>query len=566
MNSDPTTSSLPGNFSRQCLERNLEALAVHQPKMVQRISWPVDGSHILFQEGGLVLYRLNSSTFPLTLSAAQAWAVMDFVGDGDLFVFGIGLGEQIDFLLDRFPEKRITAWDKDPWLLRLFLMQNDYSACLASGMLRLSLGTDLIRHAGSSAGLTPVYHPFLKNIYDNEADLLVSGIKDKRVILNTGGLFVDDVASVFRNLGFTPFCLNLGGISLEEIDYSITQFMPRILFSINYRNGLSELASRFNLILLCWEIDHAVDTLSPLTGRNDKAFIFTYRKKNATEFADAGFSHVQFLPMATNPEIRKPVRLSETEQGKYFSPVSFVGNILSAQARTYRKTLSHLYHEYCAACSIPVDSEEDPFEETLRRQAQDYTRYLLPECFHERFAGFTEYFQQRTGTTIDPVKLLAETAAAEKRLLYVSTIAGFGVKVWGDEGWKQIHGRGIEYMGAAGHRHELNKIYAGSSINLEINRLYQMDTVNMRIFDILACGAFVLAEYSQDLSDLLEPGKEIACYRTLDELEEKVGHYLTHPAEAREIALRGMAAVKEQHTIRHRVEAMLQSINDPVLK
>ena len=66
---------------------------------------------------------------------------------------------------------------------------------------------------------------------------------------------------------------------------------------------------------------------------------------------------------------------------------------------------------------------------------------------------------------------MAESAAAQNRLTYISRLGEFGIKVWGDEGWKEIEKDGARYMVPAGHHHELNKIYSGFLINLEISRL-----------------------------------------------------------------------------------------------
>jgi len=96
---------------------------------------------------------------------------------------------------------------------------------------------------------------------------------------------------------------------------------------------------------------------------------------------------------------------------------------------------------------------------------------------------------------------------------------------------------------------------------LDISRIYQMDMVNMRVFDIMACSGLVFAEYSEDLEGLFELGKEVIAYRTLDELIEKTKYFLEHPNEAEEIAFNGMTAVRARHTIRQRLEHMLTVIN-----
>lgn len=565
MRIDSTEPLTPQDFTMLHLERNLMALAQNQPKMVQRISWPVDGSHVVFGEDGRILYRLHSATYPLSLSSEETNAALGRVVDGkDILVFGIGIGEHVDLLLESFPRNRIVAWEKDPWLLRLLLMRKDYSPFLESGRLRLSLGTDLIFQTSKSNSFTFVHHPLLKDVYRNEANLIASGISERRVVIHDGDLLVEDVAAAFRNLGYTPFFLNLEALSIEEIEFSIIQFSPQILFSINYRNGLSELASRFNVTLLCWEIDHATDTLPPLLEKSERAYVFTYRKKNVDEFKRAGFNHTEFLPLAADTEARRPISLCGKERENYSASVSFVGSSLMEQRSAYMSTLNTLFKEYCTECGIPLEQEDDPFGGILRRQAEDFSQYLLPQWFHESFPGFADFFRKKTMSAIEPLNLLAEVAAAEKRRLYISGLAKFGVKVWGDAAWNSsVSDCGVCYMGPAGHKHDLNKIYTASLINLDVNRLYQMDMVNMRVFDILACGGFVLAEISDDLNELFEVGREVIGYRTLEELEEKVGYYLSRPEEARAIAERGMAAVRERHTVRQRIEYMLSVAGGP---
>ena len=114
-------------------------------------------------------------------------------------------------------------------------------------------------------------------------------------------------------------------------------------------------------------------------------------------------------------------------------------------------------------------------------------------------------------------------------------------------------------MGSAGHDYEINKIYSASSINVDINRLYQMDIIPMRVFDIMSCGGFVLAEYSKEIGSIFEVGKEVETYSTLDELISKATYYLDHESEALEIAKRGREAVNKNHTISGRVKHMLNA-------
>ena len=156
------------------LRANLEALARRDPEMVQRISWPVESDHVVLDESGEVHYRLQQSRYRLSLAEdAVARALPpEAPANAEVWVFGIGLGEIVDALLAARPDVGVIAWDRDPWLLRLALGQNDWSAALASGRLRLLLGTDLVEHAAAMRArgvrVLTALHPFLGTLYRHE--------------------------------------------------------------------------------------------------------------------------------------------------------------------------------------------------------------------------------------------------------------------------------------------------------------------------------------------------------------------------------------------------------------
>ncbi len=87
--------------------------------------------------------------------------------------------------------------------------------------------------------------------------------------------------------------------------------------------------------------------------------------------------------------------------------------------------------------------------------------------------------------------------------------------------------------------------------------------LNMRVFEALAAGCFLLTENLPEqagLQDLFEDGTHLALYEE-SSLIERVRHYLARPEERRRIAERGRAWVLAHHTYDHRVEQMLQDID-----
>src|SRR5207237_639841 len=65
------------------------------------------------------------------------------------------------------------------------------------------------------------------------------------------------------------------------------------------------------------------------------------------------------------------------------------------------------------------------------------------------------------------------------------------------------------------------------------------DETTTRTYEIPACGGFMLHERNEEVLELYEEGKEIACFDSAEELREKILYYLRHQQERERIALAG---------------------------
>lgn len=86
------------------------------------------------------------------------------------------------------------------------------------------------------------------------------------------------------------------------------------------------------------------------------------------------------------------------------------------------------------------------------------------------------------------------------------------------------------------------------------------DDVNMRVFETLSTGSFLLTNYLPTLGDLFEDGKHLVMYKTLDEMVEKAKYYLEHEEEREKIAQAGYDEFISKHTYRHRIETIFKTI------
>lgn len=84
------------------------------------------------------------------------------------------------------------------------------------------------------------------------------------------------------------------------------------------------------------------------------------------------------------------------------------------------------------------------------------------------------------------------------------------------------------------------------------------DDVNMRVFETLGSGNFLLTNWLPTLGELFEDGKHLVTYKTHDEAVEKAHYYLKNDAAREKIALAGYNEAISKHTYKHRVESIME--------
>jgi len=101
----------------------------------------------------------------------------------------------------------------------------------------------------------------------------------------------------------------------------------------------------------------------------------------------------------------------------------------------------------------------------------------------------------------------------------------------------------------------------GTNIALNLVRRANRDGHVMRSFEIPACGAFMLAERTEEHLDWFEEGKEAAYFDSPEELVEKVRYYLIRHQEREAIAWRGhLKVTRGGNTYKDRVTTILQMV------
>jgi spore maturation protein CgeB len=84
------------------------------------------------------------------------------------------------------------------------------------------------------------------------------------------------------------------------------------------------------------------------------------------------------------------------------------------------------------------------------------------------------------------------------------------------------------------------------------------DLTTSRTYQIPASGGFMLHQRNPEVLDLYHEGEEIACFESVEELEERIDYYLAHPAERENIARAGHARCVPAYSYDNRMAVILR--------
>jgi len=143
-------------------------------------------------------------------------------------------------------------------------------------------------------------------------------------------------------------------------------------------------------------------------------------------------------------------------------------------------------------------------------------------------------------------------------------LKNINVAIWGPGSWERqpavqkyvdidqaFRGRILPIQEAA-------KLYSRATICLNHHhRQIKYNGLNLRAFEILACGGFELLDHRPGFDALLTANKEVVYYHSFDEIGSLVEYYLSHPVERQEIARAGYERVIKEHSFQNRLEKII---------
>ncbi len=267
-----------------------------------------------------------------------------------------------------------------------------------------------------------------------------------------------------------------------------------------------------------------------------------------------GASHVWHLPLAVDTN-----RLDEVNamEGKtYEHEISFVGSLY--ERNTYDK-LEQSLPEYLRGY----------FDAAIEAQLQVSTGNLLERLLTpEIMAEVAEHvdLEKSDGSFSDLSLIFATTVlgfkvAAEQRSRALLRLSKrHHVAIYSNSNTKALIG--LEKYGTVDYWTEMPRVFRGSRINLNLTIPDIKSGIPLRVFDVLGSGGFLLTNFQAEMPAYFENGKDLVCFESPEEMEEKCDYYLTHEEERVEIAAHGYETVKNKHQLKQRLQLMLEIVTD----
>ncbi|WP_027368860.1 CgeB family protein [Desulfocurvibacter africanus] len=383
------------------------------------------------------------------------------------------------------------------------------------------------------------------------------------LLLSSRYFLMGEMEAACKRLGVPHRFLDIGDKERGSTEFvemllsAVVEFKPDFVLTINHlgvdREGvLIELLARLELPLASWFVDNPHLVLS-LYKRLDSQLttIFAWDRDNVPSLKAQGFANVEYLPLGVDLErFRRPTY--QPAHHPWRARISFVGNSMLSKVGHRLKgakaprPLILAYREVARA-----------FAASEARSVRDFLAAGYPDLFtlYEALPSLEQRLAYEA--------LLTWEATRRYRLSCVEKILPFEPLIVGDRLWKTaLKGRSEPWR----WHHELSYysdlpgFYPLSDINFNCTSKQMKGAVNQRVFDVPACGGFVLSDYREQMEDLFELGREAICYRDPEEIPELVRFYLDNPAARERVARAGRERVLRDHGYDLRLTKLMRAM------
>lgn len=193
-----------------------------------------------------------------------------------------------------------------------------------------------------------------------------------------------------------------------------------------------------------------------------------------------------------------------------------------------------------------------------QRNSSKSNQFVIPEIIYKFDTNIENLISAFNITKETFINALSKESASHHRSYFLRNIPD--LTVYGNNDWKELNWKNIIYKGSINQFNDVSEVFFKTKINVNITRIYALDGLSDRIFNILYSGGFLFSNRSEPLLELFDDKKEVVSFNSVDELKSLLNYYLKNENERKKIALAGYQKVIKEHSFSNRVDFILKNI------
>ncbi|MEW6721165.1 MAG: DUF3880 domain-containing protein, partial [Thermodesulfobacteriota bacterium] len=464
----------------------------------------------------------------------EASAMVDsfpFGGDGMIVVLGLGLGYHVDELQRRYPHASLAVVEASREILDLcrehgtgtepcesvrFVVGKTPAEAVAE-ISRLHLERGLpplaVFPLVSETTSFPEYYGPIRDALERTVSfrlwdrLRYPKFRADRAtvaLFDFGYFLTEEIARALEALGHAVVrvrgrkdetCGRILGRAVEAIASDRPDFFLTVNhFGFDEEGALADLFRSIEMPAAVWYVD-SPDLVVRAFPKNASPFccVFVWDESYVKSLKAVGFEHVAYLPLAADETVFRPGNLSPAEKRRIGSDVGFVGNSMVTPAREWLLKVSR--------------ELRGAVERTAQRLGASRNLPFAEAAEAAMHAGERAAFEALTGKErSDFEAAVLWRATLLYRLSRLRAMEEFRPFVRGDAGWKGLLNGRFRLGPPLNYYRELPAFYNACKVNFNATSVQMGAAVNQRVFDVPACGAFLLTDHQASAEALFDVG------------------------------------------------------------
>jgi spore maturation protein CgeB len=506
-----------------------------------------DNNHVFFYKKNDKNIGICSKYFPIKNAKKM---VENFeCNKNTIIILGLLCGYELEFLAQKYPEKSIFVVEPDKNLFNLFLKYSDLNIFSKVHFLvgwedyeiaeKINFNKSdfcIFENKQIDSSIVNYFSLVKKRLFKYPLyDFSEKWRYRKFAFSNPKILYIDSSYVLTKEclLAFKKLNIRYRYIHIEQESYNyaefiknilqiISEFKPDFVMTINHlgfdnEGRFTEILEELELPYVSWFVD-SPNVILDSFHRNISEFanIFVWDKDYIKDLQKVGYKNVEYLPLATSPEIFFP------KNKEKILDVSFVG---SSMFYAINKNVKSFLHKQNILNLLEITAEHF-IKNNFRFVSQSI------EILSEKYSYKFDTVSQKK----DFEAAVLWRATQIYRLSGIKKLAEFNPYIYGDSNWEYLLDDRFNLNHELSYYDNLAEMYNLSKINFNMTSRQMKNSVNQRIFDVPAVKGFLLTDYKEQLEEIFDLKTDIAAFKEVEEIPDLVKFYLKKPLLRRKMS------------------------------